>query len=1586
VNLFLINQFTLFTMRFSKVKTLLSEIVSLSSKVSLFKRRLWSFFAFAIFMGLSSSVWANTAPTALSMSFTVVSGSPSTVTLYARDVDVGQTLSFIIVTPPTKGTLTAGTQQLSGSYITKIFTYKSNAGYVGSDTFTWKVNDGTVDSTIATATLTVKANALPVVDKKTVTAFTAARSKVTCTFSDSDSSQAGKHTFSTAALPLKGKLEYFDAASGTYKLIVANTQYSTPTWYYTSNAGYVGSDSFSFRVFDGIGTGSGLCSILVKANLYGKDWPMYRYDHNRGAKSPLTLPSTLTLQWKRSLPALKPAWTGAPGSSSTYTYSVTYDKGYEPVVMGSIMYVASNRNDSVTAYDTDTGAEKWRFYAEGPVRFAPIAVNGKVYFSSDDGCLYCLDGITGSQLWKFEGKPSDRMIFGNNRLISVWPSRGGPVYYGGTIYFGTGAWPMDGTFMFAVNASTGQQVWKNDSIGALNIQQPHAGAACTGIMPNGHLVMGTDGRVIVPTGRADPAFFDRTTGAMSGYGSHGSKENPGSSFVTMSGACVDGFPVSIESGTSTYATGPGITESVHTLIAADDKLFVVGKSGTIYCFGGNAVANPSAYPIDNIPLPTVSDSWSTAVSNMIAQQGGVKEGCCLVWGIGTGRLVEELAKQTNFLIDVVDPDAAKVAALRRKLDKANLYGSSLDASGYYKPRVTIHVGDPSSIEFPPYAARLICSEDINVAGFNSGITFVKKVFTSLRPYGGTCWLPISSIQESSFNSSVQASGLDQAVVSRNGQFSLLTRSGRLTGSTDFIRPSTGAAILSPDMVVKAPLAPLWYSDEYRWGSTLNQTSYPSGPDIVNGLMITPAGKTYDLYTGLLIAGTQPFSGTKTLIRDSRADAFSYGIRKNPFNGRDELRTIDKMYGCFEGRSYGKLLSYRSGSAAFYDMQTETGSIHIGGMRPGCEAFGTIPANGVLAVGGPPVGHHCMCPYPVRTSMVMVHRPDGQRYAPWGDELTSRTIAEDPIRKLGINFGAPNDARAPDGTLWLNRPFADTHASPRMRVTSTDTWSRYMHDQSWVNAPGWEWVARCGVTGFTNMKVDLAPAVVALPSSAPVIDGQLTDACWNGQAPVNLFNTGKVVYFRYDANNLYASFRYTAEDLHLITSLDGWSLFISDRAHQLDNAGEASNPIGKCLHFRLKKSGVKFDSLRLDGGGENVAWEGVWDGAVSVSTTEVIAEMSIPWSTITGVGLDKASMLVNIQAPGGTQLRGLPSSGQTREWLEESGKMRVCNRYVPFYFDTAKGELGKTRNYTVRLFFVEPTATAAGQRVFDIKLQDSLKLSGFDIFQAAGGAKKLIIKEFKGIPVKEALSLNLVQTGSLTPAIAGIEMIEESGTTTPGDTTPPTVAMSAPAAGATVSGTVTVSATASDAVGVAGVQFKLDGADLGTEDTSSSYSISWNTASVSNGTYTLTAVARDAAGNTTTSASRTVTVSNSVTGDALPDTWQTQYFGSGFATNPQAQVDADPDGDGMTNADEYKAGTSPVDGSSLLNITDQVPVSATSFMIEWQSVPGKQYQVQTSTDLVSWTTVATVTASSGSTTSWTDTSAGAGKKFYRIRIP
>ena len=105
---------------------------------------------------------------------------------------------------------------------------------------------------------------------------------------------------------------------------------------------------------------------------------------------------------------------------------------------------------------------------------------------------------------------------------------------------------------------------------------------------------------------------------------------------------------------------------------------------------------------------------------------------------------------------------------------------------------------------------------------------------------------------------------------------------------------------------------------------------------------------------------------------------------------------------------------------------------------------------------------------------------------------------------------------------------------------------------------------------------------------------------------------------------------------------------------------------------------------------------------------------------------------------------------------------------------------------------------------------------------------------------------------------------------PGDVV---VTITSPASGSTVAGTVTVHANVS-IVGsrtVQRVRFFLDGARLGADDATAPYSVSWDTTTASNGSHTLTAVARDAAGNTATSAAVTVTVSNTSSTTRLEET-------------------------------------------------------------------------------------------------------------------
>jgi outer membrane protein assembly factor BamB len=245
--------------------------------------------------------------------------------------------------------------------------------------------------------------------------------------------------------------------------------------------------------------------LMTPSLVQAADWPMWRYDANRSGASPHELPAKLYLQWVREYRSMKPAW---PDQDK-----MQFDMVREPVVAGQTIYFNSSRYDAMRALDTRSGEEKWTCFVDGPIRFAPVVWEGKLYFTSDDGYLYCLRGDTGKLLWKFRGGPSDRKILGNERLISTWPARGAPVIADGKVYFAASIWPFMGIFIHAVDARTGQSLWTNDGDGSKYIKQPHNVDSFASVAPQGPLVV-IGNRLLLPGGRSVPACFDRRTGQM----------------------------------------------------------------------------------------------------------------------------------------------------------------------------------------------------------------------------------------------------------------------------------------------------------------------------------------------------------------------------------------------------------------------------------------------------------------------------------------------------------------------------------------------------------------------------------------------------------------------------------------------------------------------------------------------------------------------------------------------------------------------------------------------------------------------------------------------------------------------------------------------------------------------------------------------------------------------------------------------------------------------------------------------------------------------------------------------------------------
>jgi len=235
---------------------------------------------------------------------------------------------------------------------------------------------------------------------------------------------------------------------------------------------------------------------------------MWRYDAGHTAASPHELPEELHLQWIRTYSPREPVWDNPLNRDM-----MRFDRVFEPVIADGKMFLSFNDADRVVALDVQDASEIWTFYAEGPVRFSPVVYEDAVLFSSDDGYLYCVGAADGELRWRFRGGPSERKALGNRRVISSWPARGGPVLADGTVYFAASIWPFMGTFIYALDAKTGEVQWLNDNTSAEFRKQPHSAPSFAGVAPQGQLAVSGD-LLLVPGGRSLPAAFDRESGDL----------------------------------------------------------------------------------------------------------------------------------------------------------------------------------------------------------------------------------------------------------------------------------------------------------------------------------------------------------------------------------------------------------------------------------------------------------------------------------------------------------------------------------------------------------------------------------------------------------------------------------------------------------------------------------------------------------------------------------------------------------------------------------------------------------------------------------------------------------------------------------------------------------------------------------------------------------------------------------------------------------------------------------------------------------------------------------------------------------------
>ena len=483
-----------------------------------------------------------------------------------------------------------------------------------------------------------------------------------------------------------------------------------------------------------------------------------------------------------------------------------------------------------------------------------------------------------------------------------------------------------------------------------------------------------------------------------------------------------------------------------------------------------------------------------------------------------------------------------------------------------------------------------------------------------------------------------------------------------------------------------------------------------------------------------------------LTRLPRAKGFELTMRSEPFTGASNTRDYTPSYGCSGVISSASMDFLRSGCIGLYDRADDSGMRNISGIRSGCGQT-IVPALGMLLY-AEGTGN-CLCTYSFATSFGMA--PAGARRNEDWALFEESQMSAGTLQRIAFNLGAPGDRRDADGTLWLALPrpglalkMGTAVAVPaRFDAASGLGPVRINTDRRPVAGTDKPWLYGSNIRGLQRLHLDLqyykpGGLCLSVGATAPVIDGDLRDACWDGFGGTP---AGKdaIIQVRHDAQNLYIASAPVAG-----AKPAPFAIAIGDAKMQ--------------TLIAITVTGGKLDTKRLD--------VPAFDRKAAVSTLPTLAasacelpgasgatgkgatELSIPWRALEALGLDREALRVSANP---IAFFGRKANDVTRNFSHTS-----------FVIKTVTNPPGPAR-YTVRLHFCELDGAAPGERAFDVLLNGKPALAGLDIAREAGPMKALV-KEFRGITCAASLDIELRGKANASeksaPLLSAIEVIRE----------------------------------------------------------------------------------------------------------------------------------------------------------------------------------------------------------------------------------
>jgi len=1231
------------------------------------------------------------------------------------------------------------------------------------------------------------------------------------------------------------------------------------------------------------------CGAAARAD----DWPTYRHDAARSGITAEKVAVPLAQSWVfRAAQAPKPAWGDPkpePVENILELRRVHFDDVFQPVAAGDAVFFGSSANNKVYCLDAATGQIRWTTITGGPVRLAPMVVDGRVYVGSDDGYAYCLDAADGSVVWKVCGAPEDRRVLGHGKMISLWPLRTGVLVDGKTAHFSAGIFPAEGVFLYAVDASDGREIWRNGSGG----EQPQSRIA-----PQGYLLASAT-NLYVPMGRVSPAAFDRKTGRLSaaspffgktvggtyallagkdiytgteevvGYRS-GSRDR----FATFAGRkmvvteetaylasntqlkavdrkdsktvrwttpcpCADSL---ILAGDVLFAGGAGQVTAVDAktgkalwnaevagtakgLAAAGGRLLVSTDKGMIYSFAakGSAIHGSVSEPVDKDPF---AGSPHAAVfreaAEAVLKETGIRRGYCLVAGVETGQLALELAKRSELMIYAVSPDAKKVAAARKTLDAAGVYGD----------RVCVEQWPLDKVPYADYFANLIVSETALVADAPAArdavppaardAVDINEISRMLKPHGGRIVIgdPSRRVKRPQQDGPRENGGSAGVI----GGFQA-TR-GALPGAGSWTHQygEPGNTACGDDTLIKAPLRVLWFGQPGP-GSMVNRHARAAGPLSLDGRMFVQGENVvmaYDAYNGLELWRREiPGAMRTTASHDT----------SNLVLGRDGLFVAvgDK---CLRlDPATGKTMATYPLPPATHDRPRRWGYIaRVGDMLLGSAGTRSVNSECLFAI-DVKTGRHRWVHRAKQISNNSIAAGDGSVFLVSTDPTDQqRETILSPQRQQIEKLPEPQRAKA----------LAELAATDVRLVTALDVQTGNVRWQEPVDADN------CG--GFhAGHKKDGAILAAMYRDGVLVLFGVYLDGHYWQQFFAGEFDSRRVIALSGDdGKSLWAreiGFRVRPLIVDKTLYAEPWAFDLhtgkqQTRVHPVTGQTDpwqfarpghhCGLPIASpnCLFFRSWNLG--YYDLNGDYGTMHFGAHrpGCWINFIPAGGLLMVPEASAgcmcafpnvctvvfqpaeknkAWAYYSAPGsmTPVKRLALNFGAPGdrndaaGNLWLGYPRPGgslvlqfKASESFHPGGRFVTDNsNYAsvagteslaaggtvdPWLFASAAIGLQKctiplldkadgTAVYDVRLAFADPVHDRPGQRVFDIKLQGKVVHKAYDVAAAAGGRNRAVFARFDGIEVDGALTIELLPKAGMSdadqlPILQGVEIV------------------------------------------------------------------------------------------------------------------------------------------------------------------------------------------------------------------------------------